>query len=134
MKVNLFFLFAGVALLFCIVFGSIGIFWHYNTNNRIDHYQKIIDEYEGGNETKTLWLEMHPDDPEYKKAVDEKKGAQDDKGLTPLWFVFAVILLLVAIALVVIHFILEKRADDKMAASFFVEGGEAPPRDEPADK
>jgi hypothetical protein len=135
MKINLFFLFAGVAFLFCVIFAAVGGFWYWDTNDRIDQYQTVLDEYHGGNETKTLFFEVYGNEtPEYKEAKDKQQEAKDDSAMTPIWFVFAAILLLVAITLIVVHFILEKRADDKMAASFFVDGGEGPPPKEPADK
>jgi len=140
MKVNLLFMFAGVAFLFCVVFASIGGFWYYDCNNSIEHYEDVIESFEDPEGENYMLFEMYdqkvpPEEhPNYTAAKEDLQEAKDDKGLTPIWFVFAVVLLLVAISLVVIHFILEKRADDKMAASFFVDGGEGPSPREPADK
>ena len=136
MKVNLFFVFAGVAFLFCIIFVAIGGFWYFDAKNNIEHNQKVIDSFEKEDGENHLLYQKGEESgvhhENYTSAQKKQEEAEEDQDMTPIWFVFAAILVLVAITLVVVHFILEKRAGDKMAASFFVDS--PPASDERPDK
>ena len=118
-----FLLFAGVAFVFCVIFFAIGGYFYKDASDRIEFYEDEIGTWEEPNGVNYLNYEIDPEHPTYLKAKDNLKDAKADKENSAIWFVIGVIFILITLALVVMHFIVEKRADDKLGASFFVEGG-----------
>ncbi len=128
-------LFAGIAFFFFVVFIVVGGFFLYDANERIEEWQKQVDTFEDLDGDNHHWYDaewpegsgVNHTHPEYLNAVEESDSAKDSRSFTTVWFVIAVMMLLVALALVAIHFIMEKRSDDKMGASFFMDGGDSGP-------
>ena len=123
-------LFAGIALFFCVAFIAVGAFFYFHYDSEIEHYEKVVDSYESETGKNHHWYEADwpPDSdqnhtwPDYVNATEDLEDAKSSKSTTAIWFVLGIIMLLVAVTLAAIHFILEKRADDKLASSFFMEG------------
>lgn len=121
-----FFLFAGIAVLLALIFAAIGGYVFIRANNQIEQYDAEIEEWTTPNGTHPekylLWEISEGKDPKFVELKEDKKDAEDSKGIAVVMWIFTVIFILVAITMVVIHFVLEKRANDMMGASFFVEG------------
>jgi len=123
-------LFAGIAFFFCVAFIAVGAFFYFHYNSEVEHFEGVVDSYENPTGKNHHWYEsdypplsgQNHTWPDYVNATEELEDAKSGKSTTAIWFVLGIIMLLVAVTLVAIHFILEKRADDKMASSFFMDG------------
>ena len=120
-------LFAGIAFVVCLIFLSLGGYWMYTANDKIEQSQKQIDKFEKEDGEFHPFFEINQNDTEYQKAKKGMEDGKSSKSFSYVFFTIGAICLLIALTLVAIHFIMERNADKKMADTFFVDG-KPPPR------
>lgn len=119
-------MFAGIAFVICLIFAVLGGYWLYDTNDTIAKNQEIVDAFEDVDGKYHDAYEYDKNDPEYLKAKNNLEDARSSQSYSYVFFTIGAICLLVAIALVAIHFIMERNADKKLGDSFFVDGKPPP--------
>jgi hypothetical protein len=120
-------LFGGIAIVIAIIFCIIGWYTVQNTDDRIATYQKEVDSYEDPDGANHMWIEVDKNFANYTKAKDNLQDAKDSKSTSYIWFTIGGICLLIGIVMIIVHLVLERSADKKMADSFFVDSRQ--PRD-----
>jgi hypothetical protein len=121
-------LFAGIAFVICLIFAVLGGYWLYDNNDKIDKNQQIVDDFEKEDGKYHSDYEFDQNNTDYLEAKSNLDDANSNKSFSYVFFTISVICLLVAIALVAIHFIMERNADKKLGDSFFVDGKPPPTR------